>query len=202
MGEPNTNQPRIYVACLAAYNNGYLHGAWIDAARRPWALWQDVQVMLSASPIAGAEEWAIHDYEGFAGVRISEHESFETVAELAAFVIEHGPLGAALLDHFGGDLEEARDAMTERHLGSYTRVADYIQEVTEEALAIPTALRFYIDWEAMARDGEMSGIFLRSPSLWTRCMCSRDADKEMSHAAAPPVRSSQAAFAAFRRTVR
>ena len=23
--------PRIYVACLAAYNAGYLHGAWIDA---------------------------------------------------------------------------------------------------------------------------------------------------------------------------
>ncbi|WP_163535891.1 antirestriction protein ArdA, partial [Klebsiella pneumoniae] len=23
-----TNSPRIYVACLAAYNNGYLHGAW------------------------------------------------------------------------------------------------------------------------------------------------------------------------------
>jgi Antirestriction protein (ArdA) len=24
---------RIYVACLAAYNNGYLHGKWIDATR-------------------------------------------------------------------------------------------------------------------------------------------------------------------------
>jgi Antirestriction protein (ArdA) len=23
--------PRIYVACLAAYNSGRLHGAWIDA---------------------------------------------------------------------------------------------------------------------------------------------------------------------------
>lgn len=157
MGEPNTNQPRIYVACLAAYNNGYLHGAWIDAAHEPWSLWQDVQVMLAASPIAGAEEWAIHDSTGFAGVRISEHEGFETVAELAAFIIEHGSLGAALLDYFGGDLGEARDATTERHLGSYTRVADYIQEMTEEAMPIPTALRFYIDWEAMARDAEMSG---------------------------------------------
>ena len=25
------DQPRIYVACLAAYNNGCLHGRWIDA---------------------------------------------------------------------------------------------------------------------------------------------------------------------------
>ena len=33
---PPTEQPRIYVACLAAYNNGILHGAWIEAtvARR------------------------------------------------------------------------------------------------------------------------------------------------------------------------
>lgn len=29
MGE--TFNPKIYVACLAAYNNGILHGRWIDA---------------------------------------------------------------------------------------------------------------------------------------------------------------------------
>jgi hypothetical protein len=23
-------EPRIYVACLAAYNSGWLHGAWIE----------------------------------------------------------------------------------------------------------------------------------------------------------------------------
>jgi len=26
-----TDTPRIYVACLAAYNAGKLHGEWIDA---------------------------------------------------------------------------------------------------------------------------------------------------------------------------
>jgi len=82
----NTEQPRIYVACLAAYNNGYLHGAWIDAAQEPWAIYDAVRVMLSASPIEGAEEWAIHDYEGFGGVRIEEYASFDRVSELAAFL--------------------------------------------------------------------------------------------------------------------
>jgi len=24
-------KPGIYVACLAVYNNGYLHGEWMDA---------------------------------------------------------------------------------------------------------------------------------------------------------------------------
>jgi len=25
--------PQIYVACLASYNNGFLHGQWIDATQ-------------------------------------------------------------------------------------------------------------------------------------------------------------------------
>ena len=65
-----TGHPRIYVACLAAYNGGILHGAWLDAAQEPWALYDDVKAMLDASPVAGAEEFAIHDYEGFGEVRI------------------------------------------------------------------------------------------------------------------------------------
>lgn len=40
--------------------------------------------MLIASPIEDAEEWAIHDYEGFEGASISKHEEFEDVAKLAA----------------------------------------------------------------------------------------------------------------------
>lgn len=30
-GDQTKDGPRIYVACLAAYNNGHLHGRWIDA---------------------------------------------------------------------------------------------------------------------------------------------------------------------------
>ncbi|MEO0467721.1 MAG: antirestriction protein ArdA, partial [Pseudomonadota bacterium] len=51
--------PRIYVACLAAYNNGRLHGRWIDATD-PHEVWQQVSAMLAASPEPDAEEWAIH----------------------------------------------------------------------------------------------------------------------------------------------
>lgn len=149
--------PRIYVACLAAYNNGILHGAWIDAAQEAWSIWDEVRDMLLASPIADAEEWAIHDFENFGGVRIEEYTSFETVAELAQFLTEHGELGAALLDHHNGDLEEAREALEDRHLGTYASLADYMQEVMEEASAIPHGLRYYIDWQAMARDAELNG---------------------------------------------
>lgn len=150
-------QPRIYVACLAAYNNGYLHGAWIDAAQELSAIYDAVRVMLAASPIEGAEEWAIHDYEGFGGIRIAEYASFERVSELAAFIAEHGEIGAAVLDYYGDNLDEAREAMADRYLGEYASLADYMQKLTEETTTIPHALLYYIDYQAMARDAELNG---------------------------------------------
>ena len=78
------------MACLAAYNSGHLHGAWIDAAQEAWSIYDDVKTMLAASPIAGAEEWAIHDHEGFGEVGIEECTGFELVSDLALFIAEHG----------------------------------------------------------------------------------------------------------------
>jgi antirestriction protein len=107
--------------------------------------------MLQTSPIPDAEEWAIHDFEGFEGVRISEYAGIDGVAEKAAFIAEHGKLGAELIAHFG-ELEEAREAINERYHGEFSDLADYVQEITEECIAIPERLRFYIDWKAMALD--------------------------------------------------
>ena len=152
-----TDQPRIYVVCLAAYNSGYLHGEWIDAAQEPWTLYDAVRAMLMASPVAQAEDWAIHDYEGFGALRIREHACLERVSGLATFIAEHGEIGAALLDHYGGSLEEARAAMADHYLGDHASLADYMQEVTEETTPVPHGLRYYIDYPAMARDAELNG---------------------------------------------
>ncbi|HMG46306.1 MAG TPA: antirestriction protein ArdA [Allosphingosinicella sp.] len=150
-------QPRIYVACLAAYNNGCLHGEWIDADQDPWQIYAEISRMLKASPIAGAEEYAIHDFEGFGRLRLSEYTGIEQVARLAAFIVERGELGAAVLSYYSGDLAEAREACEDRYFGTFESVADYMAEFTEECMTIPERLRFYIDWEAMGRDAELSG---------------------------------------------
>ncbi|WP_035551660.1 antirestriction protein ArdA, partial [Hyphomonas atlantica] len=55
-----THEIRIYVACLASYNNGHLHGRWIYANQSAAAIWALVSDMLKDSPIEEAEEWAIH----------------------------------------------------------------------------------------------------------------------------------------------
>ena len=122
--------------------------------------------MLAASPIAGAEEWAIHDCEGFGGVRIEEYSGLDTVVELACFIAEQGEVGAALLDHFDTDLDEARAAIADCYLGTHASLADYVQDVTEETTPIPESLRSYIDWRAMARDAELSGDLFTITTAW------------------------------------
>ena len=152
-----TLEPRIYVACLAAYNNGWLHGVWIDVGDDADAVWAQITAMLKASPVAGAEEHAIHDYEGFGGVEIAEYAGVDRVVEIAVFLLEHGVLGALVLEHLCGDLEAARTALVEQYHGVFTSLADCFQEVIEESTAIPERLRYYIDWEAMARDARLNG---------------------------------------------
>lgn len=150
-------QPRIYVACLAAYNSGRLHGAWIDADQDPWQISAEISQMLKGSPVADAEEYAIHDFEGFGDLRLSEYAGIEEVAKLAAFIVERGALGAAVLSYYSGDLAEAREACEDRYLGTYESLADFMAELTEESMTIPESLRCYIDWEAIGRDAELGG---------------------------------------------
>jgi antirestriction protein len=153
---PSEDAPRIYVACLAAYNNGCLHGRWIDATT-PDEIMGQVRAMLAASPLPGAEEWAIHDYEGFEGASLSEHASFETVCDLAKFIAEHGRLGAKVHRHYGDDLEQARAAFDD-YAGEYRSIADFAEELTRECgTEIPASLQYYIDWDAMGRDMALNG---------------------------------------------
>ncbi len=79
--------PSIYVACLAAYNSGFLHGKWISADRTFSAIYDEIQDMLRESPIEDAEEFAIHDYEGFGNTRFGEYEDLETVVKYVGFKI-------------------------------------------------------------------------------------------------------------------
>ena len=148
---------RIYVACLAAYNNGILHGVWIDADQPVDDIRADIAAMLKASPIDGAEEYAIHDYEGFGGVSIAEYQGLESVTAIAAFVAGQGALGARLIEYCG-DLEEARGMLEEGYAGEYASLADFAQELTEQTTDIPESLRYYIDYEAMARDFEINDV--------------------------------------------
>lgn len=156
----STINPRIYVACLAAYNNGHLHGAWIDAAQDPASIQLGIQKMLSTSPISGAEEWAIHDVE-FEGIAFGEFESIETVATAAKLLEEHGQVAVIAINYQGGlaHLDSAEE-MIENYRGEYDSLEDWAEETLNDQGALnglPENLRFYFDFASYARDCELNG---------------------------------------------
>lgn len=54
-----TTNPEIYVACLASYNSGILHGEWIEVTDEE-TVRKEIRKILAASPVEDAEEYAIH----------------------------------------------------------------------------------------------------------------------------------------------
>lgn len=149
---------RIYVACLAAYNNGHLHGRWIDATQGVFAMQGEIREMLAGSPVPGAEEWAIHDFEGFEDAPVDEWLDLDSVASLAEFIAEHGRLGGQLVAHYGC-ITEAREAIEERYAGCHRSLADFAEELTEQQGDVPEHLAAYIDYERMGRDLGISDVF-------------------------------------------
>lgn len=148
------DRPRIYVACLASYNNGRLYGCWIDATQEVEAILEEISIMLSNSPEPGAEEYEIHDYEGFYSLELEEYAIIDDVNQYATFVSENGELGAALIVYYGGNLKDAKEAWDEHYQGKYNSKLDYATELFEECHMheIPDNLQHYIDYEKFQRN--------------------------------------------------
>ncbi|MGF6599815.1 antirestriction protein [Paraburkholderia sp. GAS448] len=183
MSSTHHAERRIYVACLASYNSGILHGEWIDTEGKDADDIQDeVNAMLRASPcpnvvvtcphcdgdreicdpatsemrasptckgtgqVPSAEEWAIHDHEGFGGL-LGEYDSFERVAQLDAALEEHGEAFLAFLSAFGSDADI--DRFGDAYRGEYDSERAFAEEWAIEGGLIDAGhpMFSYIDWD-------------------------------------------------------
>lgn len=168
--ETEASTPRIWVGSLADYNNGILHGAWIDAAREADDVHADIEAMLARSPWAArsgepAEEWGIFDYEGFGQASIYQHDDIAVVSRVARGITEHGLAFAAWASVVEGD-EQALDAFGDNYLGHYDSLEAYAEQLVDDLgydrlidEAVPSHVRPYvrIDTAALARDLALSG---------------------------------------------
>jgi antirestriction protein len=182
----STTTRRIYVACLASYNAGTLHGAWIDATQGAEGIKEDIAKVLRASPfpnvtvncpdhtmftdspcalckgtgkVPSAEEFAIHDYEGFGNIKLSEFTHIDDVAAIAEALEEHDGAFEVAYANFH-DLNEALDAVRENYCGAYDSVTDYAEAFADDTgmlSEMPENLRCYFDFEAFGRDMELNG---------------------------------------------
>jgi antirestriction protein len=158
--------PRVHVASLSDYNAGRLFGTWLDAAVTVDELAEGVQAMLAASPSPGAEEWAIHDYEGFGPLRLDEYESLDTVSAVARGMLEHGPAYAHWAALVGSHDTEALSRFEDAYLGHSESIEAYAEELLGDLglpeileRSVPESLQPYVmlDVEGFARDLELSG---------------------------------------------
>lgn len=124
--------PRVYVASLSDYNAGRLHGAWIDANQTPEDLGDAITAMLARSPEPGAEEWAIHDYDDFGPIRLSEYETTETISRLARGLVEHGEAFGLWAAHLGSSQWDRLDDFDDHYLGEWTSAEDYAANLLDD----------------------------------------------------------------------
>lgn len=139
LNEERQPKPRIYVASLSDYNEGRLHGAWIDANQSEEELAAAVTAMLDESPVPIAEEWAIHDYEDFAPLRLHEFESLAVVTRLAAGIAKYGRAFAAWADHVGVE-DASPDQFEDCYIGEYESGAAFVEALLDDSGLIETAL--------------------------------------------------------------
>lgn len=162
-------RPRIYAASLSDYNHGILHGDWLDAAVEPREMLEGIAGLLARSPTATklgqpAEEWAIHDFEGFGPLRLGEYEGVAWITEVARGIAEHGSAFGAWAAHIGAE-RVMLQSFEDRYLGEWDCVEAYAEQFLEDVGATATIekidewLQPYIDVDVkgFARDLELGG---------------------------------------------
>ena len=159
----DTTGPAIYVACLASYNSGHLHGAWLNLGDVPRLNASDIQdgidYVLKTSPVPNAEEYAVHDYQGIPAIlrnagflASNEHPDLEALAEWVTTWQEcegngnEGDTYREYCDHIGQAVtaEEFNDA----YQGTFESEAEFAEDFYEQTGQMPTdSLVSYIDWD-------------------------------------------------------
>lgn len=119
--------------------------------------------------VPSAEEWAIHDYEGFAGFKVSEHQSFEDVSCMAKAIEDHGA-AFAVWHNYAPDYNTDESDFQEAYAGEWDSLADYVQDYWDQCGSFDCDKTSdnqwwhpanYIDWERMGEDLQRSG------DIWT-----------------------------------
>ena len=160
----------IYVASLSDYNNGILHGVWINnmETKSKDKVWEEVQEMLAASPAAKkygevSEEWAIHDYDGYpSSSGLGETENFQMLCDRAAALEEYGEAFAAYWEYADKttSVDDAARAFEDAFQGIYESERVFAESFIEDLGIldqIPTHLQCYSDFDAYSRDLFLDG---------------------------------------------
>ena len=150
-GSVNDESPRVYVQIL-----GYPEGAWIEL--RDFKNGQEVigyienwMDKFNESKGGNREEYAFHDYEGFGKHLYSEYmgeSEFDEILE-AYEQYENSDYPTSVIEEYISNtgIENTMDAireMNDKYYGAYDDVSDFIQQMVDEGVYVPTQNEMYV----------------------------------------------------------
>ena len=147
---------RVYVSTYKKYAEGNLKGAWLDLEGN------DKEGFFEACKTLHADEedpeLMFQDTEDVPGGMISESSIDDEFWDWMELDDDDRELLEVYRDGVdqGGTIEKARDAF----MGKNTSEEDWAEEYLEESgvlAGVPESLRYYIDFEAYARDARLGG---------------------------------------------
>lgn len=156
---------RIYVACLSCYNAGTLTGRWIDPAEiAEDEVTVDYVHELSGRREPWCEELAVHDHEGFGETHSENVRTFyaahEAIEALVGLWYEPDSL-IAWVNYEGFDWESVDlDDFRDRFAGGFSSDAEFAENELEsytDLEALPSLLRYRIDWNGVWEDFRAAG---------------------------------------------
>jgi len=145
---------RIYLADLAAYNNGFLHGVWIDASNDIEDMEEQAQTMIEASPVQDAEEYEVHDVDGLpsyvrslkdvaAYMELIEEVSRQLYGAAHRNNDEAAEIVRAYTDHFGS-YEVSGSDIADQFRGFWDSEQAFADEQADEMIADLTSSLLWI----------------------------------------------------------
>ncbi len=145
-------QPQIYIACLASYNSGILHGAWIVPSNDEEELQKQINAILKTSKQPFAEEWAIHAYDNFPD--LGEYPSIENICKVQNAIEQYDYELINAYLQYNNDIDSL-DSIDDSYMGEYDSFQEYAEQFLmdcDEFHMIPDHLQYYFDYEQYARN--------------------------------------------------
>ena len=144
-----TEIPRIYIACLASYNNGKLHGAWIDIdedTEEDELVEEIKEKVLETSPTPNAEEYEIRDSEGFGEFNIGTGTPLKELIQILCLLEEFEEVAnaAATIEDNLGTIED----LCQKYYRTIEGYREFAEEVLEERQHSLDDVWDFIDFES------------------------------------------------------
>lgn len=168
---------QVWVACLESYNNGRLHGQWVDPTD-----FEDAEAFgKEIDRIIIGEEYAIHDYDNCPKEIVSylgEYASYEQLYDVATALVEcKEEYGEELvLAAFQAEVVrpdemepwEWSDIISDCASTSGESPRDIAQEmaIDSELISEDSPMFSFIDWDRYVGEMEHYGSFVESGKYW------------------------------------